>query len=296
MSTAQDELREMLAGSRDNGKADESSALCAWLTDALGLDVAGLKVTGAEVFGRGPKASVDVHLSDGARLTFDRFSDIPKPTMLVAYLVTQTGVPVAVNGAEAGQIAAAIFQLAQHHTEASEDEAAREWGCEYLRIAAQLAVDLSDQADRWRAFATLARDNPARDAGEDRSAYTFAQMSTVLVDCGGGSRLVRTSWFQHYVKREVGGLYSPAALAVQMQRVGWQRPNSEGRVKATCPTDGKCLGWSFYRIPQEWPEDDQPWVPAGSDSNARAHMRARKTFTPAGTQGWSSSGHSCGIR
>jgi hypothetical protein len=248
------ELEKLARAIAGNGQP-EADDIPAWLTGQLGLSEAGLQVVGAEVFGRGPNASVDLRLSDGASLTFERFADVAKPAALSAYLVTVTGVYRAFKGPDAGVIAAAIHRLANHHAEASADEAAREWGAEYLRVAPVLTVDLNDQEERWRAFASLARLNPTTDAGEDRSAQALAAASTVLCDSGTDKRLVRAGWFQSYVKREVGGLYSPAALVVQMQRVGWQRQNAQGRVKATCSTDGRELAWSFYVVPAGWEQE-----------------------------------------
>ncbi len=278
---------DFAAPASTNGKAAEPAAedLAAWLTGQLGLGDVGLQVTGANVFGRGPNASVDLHLSDGSRMTFDRFGDVAKPAALSAYVATMVGLYRPFKGPQAGKIAAAISKLARHHAEASADDAASEWGAEYLRVARKLEVDLGHQGDRWHAFSVLGELSPASDAGEDRSAHALAAASCVLIDSATGERLVRTGWFQAYVKREVGGLYSPAALAVQMQRVGWLRRNSEGRVKATCPTDGRHLGWSFYTVPAGWEDrPEPPQVPAGSSVYARVHAHARGPVgTPAGT-------------
>jgi len=271
--SAREALRDAVNGKPPDPTADD-------LSDALGLTEHGLKVTGANVFGRGPNASVDLALSDGSTLRFERFSDIVKPALLATYLVTLTGVVSSFKGPQAAWIAAGIYKLAKHHDEADEDDATREFGTEYLRVAPTEDVDMGCQADRWRAFSTQARLSPARDAGEDRSAEALAAASVVLVDPATGKRYVRTGWFQSYVKREVGGLYSPAALAQQMLRVGWTRPNSEGRIKATSPTDGRSLGWSFYVVEADW--DAQ--VPAGSSSNARTHTYARDRSEPAGTR------------
>jgi hypothetical protein len=120
-------------------------------------------------------------------------------------------------------------------------------------LAALQEVDLDDQAERWRAFASLARLNPARDAGDDRSSQSLAEGCVVLADRTSGVLLVRCGWFLSYVKREVGGLYSPQALGTQMERVGWQRSGSEGRVKATCPgAPQRTLNWRFYSVPKGW--------------------------------------------
>ncbi len=197
------------------------------LTEALGLGDVGLAVTAAKVFGRGPSASVDLILSDGAKVTFERFGDIAKPSTLSAALVTLTGIYRTFKGPDAGEIAAMIYSLATHHRDASADEAAREFGYEYLRVAPTQEVDMGAQAERWRAFSALATADLVWDAGDRPTAHALAAGSTVLVDRE-GTRYVRTGWFRSYVRREVGGLYSPAALAAQMERVGWRRPGSQG--------------------------------------------------------------------
>ena len=272
--SARDALRAAVNGKPPDPTADDLSA-------ALGLTEHGLKVVGANVFGRGPNASVDVHLSDGSKLTFERFSDITKPAMLAAYLVTCTGVVSTFKGPQAGAIAAAIYKLAKHHADEGDDDVILDCAVEFLRLAPTLDVTMSEQADRWRAFSVLATDDGLHANPEDRSARAIAQRSTVLVDVDSGRRLVRTGWLQSYVRADVGGVYSPAALAIRVQRVGWSRPNSEGRVKATNPTDGRTLGWSFYVIPADW---DSGQVPAGSGSNARVRTHTRKTNEPAGTR------------
>ena len=277
--SARDELRAHL-----NGKPAEQTPedLAAFLTDQLGLAEVGRRVVGADVFGRGSKALADIQLSDGARLAFERFADVAKPAALTAELVTQTGVYRAFKGAEAGAVAAAVHALAKHHAEGDADEAVREFGSEFLRLAPTIDVSMDDQADRWRAFSELARMSPARDAGEDRSAAALAAATSVLVDRASGQRYVRAGWLQAYVKREVGGLYSPAALATQMERVGWTRPGSQGRVKATSPTEARSLVWTFYVVESDW---EDAAVNAGESSYARVRAHTRGPVgTPAFTR------------
>jgi hypothetical protein len=223
----------------------------AFLTSRARLDEAGLRVVGADVYGRGPTARVDLRLSEGRPLTFERFGDLAKPAALAAHLVTEAGVWRTFKGPEAGAIAAAVFRLAEHRAEAEGDENARELGGEFLRLAGAIDVDLADQAERWRAFSALARMEPAHDAGEDRSAWALARASAVLRDAG-GLRYVRCGWFAAYARREVGGVYSPATLAVQMKAVGWRRRGSEGRIMARCPGDRRSLVWTFYEVPAGW--------------------------------------------
>lgn len=276
-----------------NGATPAPEDLRAALTEQLGLDVVHLAVTSVEVFGRGQGARVDVHLKGANKpLRFDRYGDIAKPSTLTAELMSQLGVGRSFKGPDAVAVGVTIFQLARHHEAADEDEAAREWACEYLRVAPVQETDLSDQVDRWRGFEALSRLEPSRLAGDDKSAAAIAAHSLVLADRESGQRLVRAGWFQAYVKREVGGVYSPATLATQMQRVGWQRSNSEGRIKATSPTSGRILAWRFYTVPAGW-EDDQ--VPAGSQPYTRTHTRTRGVVdTPAGT-GNPSNGHHEGV-
>lgn len=235
-----------------NGAVDPRDTL----TALLELGAAGMTVTGADVFGRGPKASVDLNLKAAAGTTatiqFERFSDIGQGSKLTAYLVTCTGVAKSFSNQQAAMVAACVFQIAQHHESLTEDESARDWGLEYLRLAVTQELDLDDQADRWRAFCALAAVNPARDAGEDRSSAALAANSLVLCDRRTSIMLVRAGWYQQYVRREAGGLYSPGQLSVVMQRVGWQRPGTEGRVHAREPGGHGQRTWAFYRVPADW--------------------------------------------
>lgn len=270
--------------------ASEPGDLRRELTIALGLEEAELAVTGAAVYGRGPQASVDLHLSDGSRITFEKFSDIAKPVILSAYIVSCVGVYRSFKGAEAGAIAAMIHKIAKHHAAADRDEAAAEWGAEFVRLAPVIELDMNSQHERWAAFNTLAAMNPARDGGEDRSSYTLAQSATVLSDRASGSRYVRSGWFHSYVKREVGGVYSPAQLAAEMERVGWQRPNTQGRIKATNPTDGRALSFRFFVVPPEWdaglphpdaenPDEHGKLPQVTSRAHAHTHAHAKNEVT-----------------
>lgn len=279
------------AGSRVRLAAVSSStdppAPAEFLTGQLGLSAAGLRVSGADVFGRGPEARVTLHLggrelpNGRATLVFDRFADVASPRLLSAHLVTLTGVYRTFKAPEAGAIAAAVFQLAKHHDQADDETQVIEWCSEFLRVAPRMDTDLNDQLERYGAFETLARLNPARDAGEDRSALALACASLVLVDRNSGQRLVRCGWLRDFVKREVGGLYSPARLASLVEAVGWNRPGSQGRVKATCPTDGRRLLWTFYVVDADWEERQ---VNAGESSNARTRAGAREEDLPAFTR------------
>jgi hypothetical protein len=173
------------------------------------------------VFGRGAAASVDLHLSGDTKVTFERFGDIAKGPALTAHLMSTLGVAKSFKATDAVLAGSLSFKLAKHHGDDTTDAAAREWGSEFLRLAATGDIDLNDQASRWRAFSALELLNPQRDAGEDRSAYSLASASVVLV-AESGMRLVRCGWFLSYVRGEVGGI-DPGAVATKMERVGWSR-------------------------------------------------------------------------
>lgn len=224
------------------------------LAEMLGLPEIDRVLVDVAMFGRGPTASVDLHLSGDMRLSFDRFDATTSGSSLTAHLAS-IGIARTFKAADAALVGALISRVARHHDSESADEVAREWGAEFLRLAAVEEVDLDDQAERWSAFSSLAPLNPARDAGEDRSSHSLACACVVLVDRATGTRLIRCGWFLSYVKREVGGMYSPQALGTQMERVGWERSGTEGRIKATSPgTPRRTLNWRFYSVPKEWGE------------------------------------------
>lgn len=226
------------------------------LTALLRLDSIGRKVTSASIFGRGPDALVDVHLDNGERIAFARFADITKPSMLNPTLITTLGVAAGLTGPEAAQVAVTVHKLARHHDQADEDSVVREYGVEFLRFSPSIDLAMLDQRERWDAFTALSRMNPASDAGEDRSAAAYAACGTVLIDTATETRYVRAGWFQQYVKREAGGLYNPTRLVQSMLRVGWERPNTQGRVKATDPDAARQLAWPFFTVAARW-EDGQ---------------------------------------
>lgn len=257
--SARDDLREQQEADRERARGRNHDAspdyLRQELTVLLGIEQVGRTVIGAAVFGRGPAASVDLYLSGDTKVTFERFGDIAKGPALTAHLMSTLGVAKSFRATDAVLAGSLIFKLAKHHGEDSADGAAREWGSEFLRLAAVGEVELNDQASRWRAFSALERLNPAHDTGEDRSAHALASASVVLLDGASGARLVRCGWFLSYVRREVGGMYSPATLGTQMERVGWRRQGTEGRIKATCPSDSRrWLNWRFYMVSRGWDE------------------------------------------
>lgn len=248
MTIDSDQFEQAAAG--PNGDATPTQ-ICDELTRLLGLAQVNQTVVGAEIFGRGVTASVDLNLSGDDKITFDRFADIGKAGMLTAHLMASLGVAQTLTAKQAVLVGCLIFKLARHHVQENADAIAREWGLEFLRLAPIGEIDLEDQASRWRAFSHLSQLSPQRDAGEDRSAYSLA-CKCVVLEATNGLRLVRAGWFLAYVKREVGTM-EPAAVANRMERVGWERPGSEGWIKATSPSSPReKLRWRFYTVPEGW--------------------------------------------
>jgi hypothetical protein len=182
-----------------------------------------------------------------------------------------TGVGRTLKDAEAVAIGEAVCRTARHQASESADGAA----AECRRMATPRRVAFDNELERWRAFCELAGTTPARDAGDDRSSHAVAEACVVLVDCATGKRFVGTGWFAGYVKREVGGLYSPAALATQMERVGWTGCNSQGRINGTTPSNGQRLSWRFHAVPGRRHADEHGEVTA-SYRDIRACRRARR--------------------
>jgi hypothetical protein len=66
-----------------------------------------------------------------------------------------------------------------------------------------------------------------------------------------GTRYVRCGWYRENVRAH-DGTVSALDLAHRMERVGWLRRGTHGRIKATCPTRSQTLVWTFYEIPDGW--------------------------------------------
>ena len=252
--SAADELRAHMEGTPPEPTIETMRHALAGL---LHLADGGLAVSHVDVFGTGPRASANIVLSDGTVMEVERLGELMQPAKIAALVTTYTGVPVTgLKGGEAAQVVALIRRIAEVREATSADDAARELATEYLRLAPVLETDMTDQGERWSAFSCMARSNPAADACEDRSGHSLAVAGLVLADRASGERFIRSGWFQGYVKRELGNLYSPATLTVQMLRVGWRRPNVQGYIKATCPHDRRRLAFRFYIAAAGWEDEE----------------------------------------
>ena len=243
--TTIDDLNAMQTPEQDPIAAAEQ------LAAMLDLPSVGLAIRGARIVGRGSRASADLYLSDGSEITFETLRDFANPTRLTLEIVACTGARPALKLPQAMAAVALLRVIAEHQETMTTDQLSNEWGTSYLQSVATRAVDMNDQAARWEAFCALERIDPV--AMAHREGISVATASLVLVHTD-GTRLVRCKWFRAYAKSEDASV-SPQEIAHRMQRVGWHRRGTEGKVKATRPgIQGSPLIWSFYSVPKGWEE------------------------------------------
>ena len=236
-----------LAAAQQNGKLDAIDA-AEQLTALLDLESVGLGVRGAVIYGRGATASVDLHLSDDTKVAFESFRDVGTASRLALELAATCGATPKLNNQQALRAVALIRTLGEHRAQVTDDERAVGWGIEYLQSAQTIDVDLSDQGARWEAFSRL-NIEPYLDSRASSKPYAAATIVLRSVD---GSRLVRCNWFRAYVRSEQDSTVSPRQIASRMERIGWERRGTEGRIKATCPNRAETLTWAFWSVPAGW--------------------------------------------
>jgi hypothetical protein len=239
-----DELADMQNGADPIRAAEQLTAL-------LDLSSVGLAIRGARIVGRGSRASADLHLSDQTTITFESLRDVANPSLLTLEVAACTGATPQLKKPQAIRAIALLRALAEHYETFTADQVARDWGTSYLQTAAELPVDLSDQAARWEAFCHLERTRPVETARAEN--VSIAQGSAVLrhVD---GTRLVRCGWFRDAIRAQ-DAMVSPPELAHRMLRVGWRRRGADGRIKASRPGHDGRLIWTFYEIPAGWEDE-----------------------------------------
>jgi len=218
------------------------------LAELLGLPKVGLGIRGARIVGRGAKASADIFLSDDSVMTFETLRDVGTVNRLALEVAACTGALPKLKAPQALQAVALLRTIAEHQETFSDDQIAREWGTSYLQAATTDDVDLEDQADRWRAFSSLAHVDPTTDRYRSESP-SIAAASIVLV-ARNGARLVRCGWFRAHVRAEEN--ISATEVAQRMLRVGWQRRGVTGRIKASRASRPGQLAWSFYEVATGW--------------------------------------------
>ena len=172
-----------------------------------------------------------------------------RPNVLAVEIAAATGATPKLTGPLALRAVSLMRQVAESEAAYTGDELARDWATSFLQEAQTVDVDMKDQAERWGAFESLSHmEDPVavRNTGE---AASVARACRVLRDLE-GFRYVRTGWFKAHVRSEEA--ISSTELANRMQRIGWERPGSSGRMKATRPGYQGSLLWTFYVVRPGW--------------------------------------------
>lgn len=215
----------------------EASASRARLGELLALASVGRQITRVRVYGRGGKAHVRLDLDNGERIVLDPLGSYSSPAKMNFEIASQAGCKPTLKAGDLQEVVTLLYWLGEHYDASETADRAWELGAEYLRGAVLCDVDMGDQASRWRAFCLL-------DAKDTKH-------NTVLLDTT-GSRYVRTQWFMEHLRgrSDVG---ESAALRAELERGGWKKPGTEGRVKATDPQfPRRTLQWAFLIVPDEW--------------------------------------------
>jgi len=215
------------------------------LTELLGLDVAGVKATGAAMYGRGSAARAVIYLSNGNALEFDSIRDMGRPQAMLTELASVVGVAPELKQSGCMRAITLVHRIAAHDMRISEVDLARDWGMEYLQDASVVDVDMRDQTQRWGAFSMLANRDPVVSARDEST--NLAKAGLVLRDWD-GARLIRAGWFLSYV-RSVAPRVSHIALPPLMAQAGWEPPR---QAKATRPGLKDTLHWKFYVAARGW--------------------------------------------
>lgn len=220
---------------------------------------------GCRIVGTGTLASADIVLSNGETMTFDRIADMAKPAHLRLSVVMAAGVDPHVKAGEALQAVKLLRDLAQRVESQTLDQEAAEWGADFIARAAVFDCDWTDQAERWGAATRLAscrgEIESARREGRDlASACAVARHLD-------GTRYLRAGHIHEYVRSvypQVGG--APAVNA-RMLRIGWTRPGTQGRIKATPPSGvngSRPFSATYLVVPEGWEETLHPVDDAGA--------------------------------
>lgn len=220
------------------------------LSALLALDHVELAVVAVAMFGRGGNAAVQINLSDGSKITLDPLGRFGSPVKLNNEIAMWVGAEPELKGPDVRRVMALLHKTANHYAEQTDDDRAADWGISYLQSARTVTATVSAGGEeRWRAFQMLDQTDPVSAARSDGTSV--ATGSIVLEDTDSGVRYVRASWFAAYVRQQAGPGSADLAARV-MRRVGWEKPGTEGRVKASAPSRDATLQWAFWLVPKGW--------------------------------------------
>jgi hypothetical protein len=219
------------------------------LGELFDLPAKGLKIHDARVYGKGSNAAVEIDVSNGETLSFGSLREMMRPQTVIAEVAACTG---STPGLKQGQCAIAITlvkAVAKTVQTESENDIAREWGRDYLRIAETIDLDINDQRQRWRAFEMLHEKGDPVDSGHGPAGGIVLRH----VD---GIRFVRTFWFERYVRSRDSSA-TRAIIGPRMAKVGWERRGTHGDIKATSPSRRETRTYPFWVVPANWMPDDE---------------------------------------
>jgi hypothetical protein len=168
------------------------------LAEVLQVAEAGLGVARVELYGVGPRAFVEIHLTNGVVLECERFGELMQPAKLNALVTTTIGPATAIKGPQAAQACALIRRLAEIHEAQGEREITFDWASDFLSQATERLTNLGDQAERFRAFEELNGKDPIGNAM--RTGASVASESVVLRDPD-DRRYVHCGWILQHVRR-----------------------------------------------------------------------------------------------
>ena len=218
--------------------ADPTASLVE-LSTRLGLTSVGKQVVAVRVFGRGAKAYVSLLLHNGEKVILDPLGHSSTPGKLTLELAAQAGATPSLKMPDVAAMVRLFYLLGEHHEALGVEERAWDLAAQYLRDAVIADVVMSDQSSRWDAFCALQR--------YDRDP----RIDVVLLDGETNVRYVRIQWLGEYLRVRTAPSESTAMLTA-LERLGWSKAGSEGRIKATQPKIGGTLQWAFYSVPAGW--------------------------------------------
>jgi hypothetical protein len=193
----------------------------------------------------------DIYLSDGQAITFNPLRLAMSATSLMEVVVSTVGAEPALKNENARHAVALMRKIGEIVELVDEDADATTWGIDFLAAADVLDVDVSAQAQRWAAFMRLRDHDPVAHA---RAAGCSIAKGSIVLRNLDSSLYVRAAWFKAHVRQAEDHLISPTQVAQRMERVGWERPGTEGRVKARRPDFPGQDVQSFYVVPPGWAE------------------------------------------
>lgn len=197
-----------------------------------------------QVHGKGGKAYVRIDLDNRDYIEFDPLGSFSTPQKM-NYELSAQGCKPALKAGDPQTVARLIHTLGQHYEANQHRDRAWELGAQYLQEAVTVDVDMSAQGSRWQAFAYL------------DTKLARAARNAVLVDSKTGNRYVRTQWLVEYLRRK-SDIGDALKLKAQLERTGWKRSGSEGRIKATEPGfPTHQLQWAFLIVPPQWGESGE---------------------------------------